>query len=213
MTFKFDGIDGCGKSTLIKNVYKVLSKTNRVCVMKEFGNKRDISFENLKQKISISFLLRQMVTTDKYCLDDIEREMLWSVMSRRTNRLIIPKLLSRYDLLLVDRSELGNYAYGLAINKKLKKIYDSALDDLHLNDTIFWVDTPIEVCMERVHKRTKHLSYNEKKGTKFLKIVHDNFEKLSTKNKNVIRLDGTKDIDELIIEILNIINIYKLTVN
>lgn len=202
---KFDGIDGCGKSSLIESCLFALSKSYKSIQVKEFGNEYDVKIAEDEQGRSLSQMIRHFVTTDSYMLDDIEREVLWTVISRRTNRLVMPKLMGEYDYILVDRSEIGNYCYGLTINPSFQPIYDICLN-FPSDGLIFWIDTPPEVAIKRIEDRKLPLSYNEKKGVGFLKLVREKYLRMSLDNPRIIRLDGEKTVTELTIEVMNLIN-------
>lgn len=188
MVFKIDGIDGCGKSTLIQNIFNKLSQSHSTIVIEEFGTIEDYHIHYQKCTHSISELLRSIALERKIEIDDLERQLLLSILSRRVNKVIIPKLKKEYDIILVDRSELSNYAYGSIIDEQFNIIYSSLLSSSKPNGLIFWLDTPIDVCLGRLRKKEKDAV--EIKGTEYLKGVENKFQNLYTSNKDIIRIDG-----------------------
>lgn len=201
IVIKFDGIDGCGKSTLIQNLYERLKAHYRTCTVKEFGDSRDFQVAEISKDKSISELLKIIAKSDNTFIDDIEREILWSFISRRTNRLIIPSLRKKFQLILVDRSNLGNYAYGMVLYPELKKVFDVVNTDLESADIIFWIDTPVDVCEERLLAR--HRDVIEIKGKEFFTNVRTIYLKYYRKNENIIRLNGSQSKEQLLIDVLN----------
>lgn len=203
---KFDGIDACGKTTLIDNVFKQLQKDYSVCIVKEFGDSKDTIIESVSMELSISQVIRLIAKCEDCEIDDIEREILWAFISRRTNRTIIPQLLNDYQIILVDRSNLGNLAYGLTLNHQLKHVFDIVNNSVEIADVIFWIDTPVEVCEKRLLKRRQDII--EKKGKEFFIEVRAKYEYYSTKMDNVIKLDGSQSEKDLLNSAISIIKVF-----
>jgi thymidylate kinase len=194
MVVKIDGLDGCGKTTLLDGL--ALDYSNiRVLQLEEFGNQLDGVVPGFGDDRPVSEILKALALSPACEFDDIERELLWCICSRRTNRLIIPHKLTSHDLILVDRSNLGNLAYGLALNKSLGPVYDITTTDLERADLMLWVDTPVELCMSRLRERKPDLI--EAKGRPFFEEVRRQFEKLLV-NPKVRRLDGAVEPDALV---------------
>jgi thymidylate kinase len=194
LVVKVDGIDGCGKTTLLDQIASVYSGS-RVLQMKEFGNVLDVPLTDFGPNRSVSELLRGLAMCAACDFDDIERELLWSVCSRRTNRLIIPRFLQSYDLILVDRSNLGNLAYGLTLNKQLAPVYQIVTTDQEFADLILWLDTPVSMCMSRLHTREQDLI--EAKGVEFFEQVRHEYEKLALEPR-VRRINGADRPDAIL---------------
>ncbi len=192
---KFEGIDGCGKTTLIKAVSDWYSNRAHVSVVKEFGSKQDIHLNHLDGK-SVSQFLTSIILDLDAAFDDIERELLWAVISRRTNRLVIPSLIESNDLILVDRSNLGNLAYGSAFDEFLIPIFMRYVGQLESADIIFLIDTPLEECQRRLALRDK-LDLIESKGEQFFSVVQDAYRELSKNDPRVVVLDGSETVDQL----------------
>ena len=199
MVIKLDGIDGCGKTTIINSLYsKYIEQNKSVKIISEFAGKE---YEN----DIVSKEIRLLIEKDENLLDEFEREVLFTVISRRTNLYLIPQLQKSFDIILVDRSEIANYTYGLSINENFKKIYDIILKtNSQQNAKIFWLDTPIDTCLERINGRKK-LSLNEKKGKIFFQSIIQKFKDF-TDNKHCSRIDGNRDVDAITNEIIGIIN-------
>lgn len=193
---KFDGIDGCGKTTLINAVKEKYSTSLRVAIVNEFGSDQDFRSSLTGQK-SISQLLCSLAIDQECAFDDIERELLWAVISRRTNRLVIPNLLSKTDLVLVDRSNLGNLAYGKIFDEFLLPVFMRYVGQLEQANLIFLFNTPLDECQRRLKCRSK-LDLIESKGESFFLAVDEAYRDLSKNDSRIIILDGTKTVDDLL---------------
>lgn len=195
LILKFDGIDGCGKTSLMKSVADYYSSVYRVLMTSEFGSDYDISAHDIHPEWSVSRVLRQLALGKAYSLDDTERQMLLAIISRRSNRIVLAENAKHYDLILVDRSNMSNFAYGIVLDPEFRSIYSIATSDVDLYDLTFWIDTPIDVCLKRMENRS--LDAVEQKGRQYLVQVREQYELLSLRTPGVRRLDGALTLSEL----------------
>ena len=200
--FKFDGIDGCGKTTLINELKSILSTEFSLVTVKEYGSEFDVPCV-LVSDCTVSELLREIILEEKHELDDIERELLWAVTSRRNNRLVLPRLKIGHDIILVDRSNLGNLAYGLAYNENLAPVFELATTKIELYDLIFWLDTPLDIC------KTRRINRGDKQESilseEFYTQVRQRYKELCGKFERIIRLDGSQTKTELVDSVIKMI--------
>lgn len=203
LVVKFDGIDGAGKTTLILKIYEALSSDIDIKITKEFGSDQDTVYNN---EFTISSVLRDIATNSHYDIDDVERELLWAIMSRRNNRIVIKEKLKDADLILVDRSNLGNIAYGRSIDPKVLCVFENFISPIECVDLYIWIDTPVEICMDRL--KNKILDPVESKGINFFKKVQNEYLDLYNNNTKIIRLDGHKSLSKLVDESIKIITEY-----
>ena len=205
MVIKIDGIDGCGKTTLIKELIKKFP--NNAISTIEFGTNYDEKIILNKKQYSISNIIREIALDDSLDVDDTERQALFSIISRRNNRLVIPVLETKYKYVFIDRSGLSNYAYGLPLNKDFKFIYKIIVDSIEQYDILIWIDTPIDICFNRINGREKDVV--EKKGIKYLYKVYINylnlFEDFLKAKKSIYRIDGSKSLENNVNEVYSII--------
>jgi Thymidylate kinase len=113
---KFDGVDGCGKSALCQSVRTRLTGQLNVFVTAQFGSSDDIIADSTAGNQSVSQTVRDFALNPRYECDDIERQLLLNVISRRADRIAIARNAKSHDLILVDRSFLSNLAYGLPLD-------------------------------------------------------------------------------------------------
>ena len=113
MIIKFDGVDGCGKSTLSRAVAEQLSSRNyTVAQVSEFSSPVNYTAGSTHAAAIDSMRIREAVLNPAFDCDDVERQLLLHFLSRRRNRVEIPHLDRLCDFVVVDRSTLSNYAYA-----------------------------------------------------------------------------------------------------
>lgn len=204
MIIKFDGIDGCGKSTLSKAVTKYLSKRHTVTIVSEFSSPAEYTAGSSQPIPICSLKIREAALDAAFGFDDIERQLLLHFLSRRKNRVEIPYLEKLNDYIIVDRSTLSNYAYAAAIDQRLIFLSKLACEDIEKADHIFWIDTPIEACLSRISQRTP--DEVEKKGRAYFESVREHFRNFAASQKSVHILDGRKNIDDLVYEVILVVD-------
>lgn len=194
---KFDGIDGCGKTTLLNAVYEIYAGRGlNVARVKEFGSEQDSTANSDGALTRIGPTLRSIALSEAYSLDDIERELLWAIISRRTNRMVIPAAQLSSNLVLVDRSNVGNLAYCECFHPELAHNFHWFVHPKEVADLIFFIDTPVAECQRRLEMRG-HLDVIEAKGIQFFRRVARNFRSLAESDSRVCALDGTRSVEEL----------------
>ena len=118
--------------------------------------------------------IREAVLDPEFDCDDVERQLLLHFLSRRKNRVEIPHLDKLHDYVIVDRSTLSNYAYARALGRKFAALSDFAVGEMEIADHIFWIDTPVDLCIERMSTRVSDAV--ERKGSAYLTRVRELYE-------------------------------------
>ena len=204
MIIKFDGVDGCGKSTLSKAVAESLSGTrHRVAVVSEFASPALYTAGSAEPVPVTTMRIREAVLDPTFDCDDVERQLLLHFLSRRKNRVEIPHLDRFHDYVIVDRSTLSNYAYAVALDPKLAALSDLAVGDVEKADRIFWIDTPVDVCMERMSIRQADAV--ERKGRAYFERVRELFERYAVGHEATCTLDGRWEIPALVELVLAVV--------
>jgi len=205
MIIKFDGVDGCGKSTLSSAVAESLSSRQyRVTVVSEFASPALYAPGSTEPVAVTTMRIREAVLDPAFNCDDVERQLLLHFLSRRKNRVEIPHLDPLHDYVIVDRSTLSNYAYAAALDPKLVALSDLAVGDIEKADRIFWIDTPVEVCMERMSARQGDAV--ERKGRAYFERVRDLFERYAASHEATCTLDGRWEVPALIERVLAVVD-------
>ena len=204
MIVKFDGVDGCGKSTLSRAVAESLSKRRRrVAVVSEFTSPALYATGSAEAIPITTMRIREAVLDPKFDCDDVERQLLLHFLSRRKNRVEIPYLDTLHDYVIVDRSTLSNYAYAAAVDPKLTALSEIAVGDVEKADLIFWIDTPISVCIERMSARQSDAI--EQKGRAYFERVRELFERYVIAHEATHILDGRWEIPALVERVVAIV--------
>lgn len=102
-----------------------------------------------------SLAIREAALDPAFDCDDIERQLLLHFLSRRKNRVEMAYLDTVSDFVVVDRSTLSNFAYAAAIDERFTALSAFVLGGVERADHIFWIDTPVGICMERLSGRQR----------------------------------------------------------
>jgi len=182
LVIKIDGIDGSGKTMLVVNLAKVLRRIGlKVCTTAEFRSPFD-------SPSSPTLRLKRLALSESHDIDEIERQMLWIVNSRRHNRVIIPRLRKDYDCVIGDRSSLSTIAYGNVLVDNFPHFLDVNRLVEDSADIIFWLDTPVKVCMARLCGKKRDRI--ERLGASFFRRVRAQFAELSVNDSRIVTLTG-----------------------
>lgn len=151
MFITFEGIDGSGKTTLIKETLQLLVKHTRFSVACTKEPTHDIDWvDNPKKQAEI--------------------------FAKNTNdhQPEIKELISNYDIVLCDRYIHSNYAYQGARGVKKEDIKKLYRDDIVPPDMIMYVVCRMEDVVGRLQKRNTSLG-NKFEQKNYLKIVFDTY--------------------------------------
>ena len=179
----FEGIDGSGKSTISKLVYKELkSKGLDVVLTYEPTD----SWIGKQVKKCIKFNADPFVTTFVFIADRIEHGKQ------------IQKWLYEGKIVLCDRYIDSTYAYQGAqlqnvINNPIKWLKELSKNHCIFPDRTFIFVISPKVGLARIKNRENLIPFEK---LSFLEKVHKNYLKLAV-GKRFMKLDATKRIDEL----------------
>lgn len=185
----FEGPDGAGKTTVIREVVKQLTDriNQEIMVTREPGGS------------IISEKIRDIILDPEYKSMDDWTEALLFTASRRQHlvEVIIPALQDNL-LVICDRYLDSSIAYQgggdqLGI-EKVAQLNNSILDGYYPELTIY-LDVPSEIGLKRIQKNnngfdrleSKKLEFHHRVRNAYLKLLDDNPERM-------IRIDATRDI-------------------
>jgi thymidylate kinase len=98
MIVKFDGIDGCGKSTLSAAVREAVSARGfSAALVGEFSSPCLYNEASKQMSPISSMMIRESVLDPSFDCDDIERQLLLHYLSRRRTRVEIALLSESFD--------------------------------------------------------------------------------------------------------------------
>ena len=186
----FEGCDGCGKSTqaelLVKNLQLLGAK---VVLTREPGSPL------------INLNIRDLLIDKNIKINQRTRELLFEA-DRAEHTAKIKELLDQGYWVVSDRSYISGLAYSMSSGVDLEEVWKlmkfaiSAYPSL-----VFYVDLDPEISKQRRLGRGTLESYEEAKGTLFMKKVNENMKDILKIKEYlpsfVYKLDGMKPIKEL----------------
>ena len=195
----FEGGEGAGKSTVIKDVAKTLSDNNiDVFVTREPGGN------------NISEQIRSVIVDKNNTSICGETEALLYAASRA--QLIkenIRPLLSKNKTIVFDRFIDSSYVYqgivrGLGVDA-IESINKVALNGFMPDVTIFLNIDP-EIGLKRIRDNNREMNRLDLEGLEFHKKVHDGYLLLAKKYPERIKVvDASKSREEVLLETLKIL--------
>ncbi|OGG55710.1 hypothetical protein A2680_03655 [Candidatus Kaiserbacteria bacterium RIFCSPHIGHO2_01_FULL_55_37] len=202
VVIKIDGIDGCGKGTLVENLHTHYNSKLRVVTTREFGNDQDANVSTQARSGTVSRMLCEIALNPRLEFDPIEKSMMLTVVERRQNRLVLPNLREQYDLILSDRSSLSR-AYESELGDPYQKLFEWAVEPLLEEDMVLWIDVDPKVAFSRTVHNTEFVlehyeaDANEIRGFAYQVEVSRAYKMLSSQKNNIIRIDGNVDVENL----------------
>ncbi|HHW79257.1 MAG TPA: dTMP kinase [Acholeplasmataceae bacterium] len=200
MFITFEGGEGTGKTTIIKKIENHLKKLDhKVVLTREPGG----TGSNLSESI------RNLVLDPKYKHVNKYTESLLYAASRaqHLDEVILPAL-NDGKIVLCDRyidSSLAYQGYARELGiEYIEKINKYAMD--HLPNLTFLIDVDPEIGINRVKKRSKYDRLDQE-TLEFHNKVRTGYGKVLDKYPNrIIKIDGSKSLEEIETEIFNLIS-------
>jgi dTMP kinase len=176
-----EGIDGSGKSTLAHSLFTKLKNQFPVHLTKEPGGS-----ELGKQ-------LRTILQTQTMPVSAQAEYLLFAAdRAQHFDEVIIPNL-EQNKIILSDRmcdSSLVYQGYGRGLDLNIIKTINNWVMKNIKPDVTIYVRVPLEIAIQRIHKRNKKLSAFE--HTSFLQKLIGGFDTIYKDRKDVILIDGNQ---------------------
>lgn len=206
----FEGLDGCGKTTSAKALVKKLNDSGVPAI---YTSSPGSFGDSLKEKIY-----------SNKDLDPVTESLLFAAYLREHIIKVIKPALDEGKIVVCDRFFDSTVAYqGYA---KRGAIYMPEITDVifmvnglvYLPDLTFLVNTPTEICFNRIQNRNLAKTKFDEESTDFFERVNRGFELLSILFSDRIKtVDGTKTTEEItektFKEISEYLNRIKNTIN
>ena len=181
----FEGIEGSGKTTHLKNIASYLKKRNvKYVSLREPGGSKN------------SELIRKIILNKKSDLH-IFSDLLLYLAARNENINKIIKKNYKKKIILIDRfidSTVAYQHYGMGINYNLiNSINKYLIKDINIDYT-FLNTVSLKKLKIRLKKR-RNLNKYDRFKVSFYKKVQKGFLKLSKNKKNYTIIDSNKDIN------------------
>lgn len=190
--FSFEGIDGSGKSTVIKKIYESLKKDYSVEITREPGG-----------NVSSSEKIRDILLNN---LLEPETEALLFAASRteHTKKFIIPSL-EQGKIVLSDRyidSSLVYQGVGRDIGiKEIEKINDFGIKGFR-PDYVFYFDIDLNTSLKRTKNNNRSNNIMDDEAYKMKDKIHLGFSFINKKyKKNHIIIDASKPLNDVVEEV------------
>lgn len=180
----FEGVDGSGKSTLMRQV---------AAQLRDSGHEIVTTFEPGDTPLG-AILRREALEATS----DPETELLLFAADRADHvRKVLRPALRRGAIVLCDRFEGSSIAYqgawrglGEQLVSDISRVATSGLS-AHLN---IWVDVPEQVSRSR---RSEPINGMDSASAGAYSLLHDSFTRQSDGNDRWLRLDGTENLEQL----------------
>ena len=188
----FEGIDGCGKSTALEALYDYIWKKTS----------DSIRLGTEPTGFASGELVRKALGGN---LEGISSETLLGMFlaDRAIHQNEISIATARKDWYLCDRYIYSNMAYNAKDDEDMKRI--EKLNSKFIQpDVVFYIDTPVETCLDRIARRNgkKEIFENKEKLTE----AKRRYDMIADSGK-MIRIDGTLSERNALEEILKVLNL------
>jgi dTMP kinase len=197
--FTFEGIDGCGKSTQLVRVAERLQAIGTSCLVTREPGGTVIS-EKIREVL--------MSPDNKGMCPETELLLYLAARAQHVREIINPAI-DRGEIVLCDRFEQATFAYqggGRGLDVQAVRGINGFATGGVVPDMTFIIDIPVEISQERLNKIGKGKDRMESAGAQFFERVRAGYISAASTNPQKIKLfDGTKGVDELTDEILEVI--------
>jgi dTMP kinase len=190
-----EGLTGSGKKTHIRNLAEKIKALGKEVTILSFPD-----YDNPIAKL-----------TKRTDLDPYTQSLLFAA-DRQLNQQRIKALLEKGSIILCDRYCYSNYAYQSALGVDLNWLMQIEKNVIK-PDLAFLIDVPVETSIKRVQQAsiedfTKREILNRlQKQREILEKIREKFLEIARTNKETEWhiIDGTKDINETLDEIWEIV--------
>ncbi|WP_033160998.1 dTMP kinase [[Mycoplasma] collis] len=194
MFISFEGLDGCGKSTIIDKLKTFLPS---YFPKKEFIFTREPGGENLKEAEKI----REILLDKNNNIDFFSEAILFSAARRMHIEKVIWPALKNNKIVICDRFVHSSIAYQGAGNnigvEKIKKLNDLVIEKTY-PDFTFLLKIPADLSKKRISQQRNEMDRIEKNNLDFFTRVSDCYDQLADENKEkFIVVDGDDTIENV----------------
>ena len=190
----FEGPDGCGKTTIAKEVFKILEKQypNKVVLTREPGGKNNIIAEDIR-----NILLNHI----DYKIDNRAEALLFAASrAQHVNDFILPKL-NEGNIVLCDRYIHSSLVYqGYVRNLGIKEVFD--INKFAIQNTmpclVILIMLEPKKCFERIKQNSREMNRLDHESLSLHNKVYEGYKKLvSQYPENIFVVDGSGSIQEI----------------
>lgn len=184
-----EGIDGCGKSTLAKNLADLLCSAGfDVLLTKEPGGS------------PLGKTTRELTQNHPVAIGPVAEYLLFAADRAQHFEQIIVPALKRGAIVISDRMADSSLVYqgdGRGLDKKMiMAINQWAMQNITPDITLY-IQLDIKTAQNRLANRSSFTVF-EKEKESFTQRIFDGFEALYANRSDVITINGTQSIEELV---------------
>lgn len=191
----FDGIEGAGKSIVATRVRELLPKNLRVAETRLFGS----GTMEPDAPSALAGTLYRIALGEEAALDEVERQLVFTVAARHHFRVRLPALRADNDLVLSHRSSLTPLAYGSAFDQKIESLVRWAVTPLAREDLVLWLDVDPAIAESRRVPKVA-MGGHAQTSSRFQAEVNGRFGKLASERPWAIRLDASQPLSEVVVQ-------------
>jgi dTMP kinase len=184
-----EGIDGSGKSTLVKNLAAALAQKNLPLVVTHEPG-----------ATALGKTLRALLQERTAPIGSKAEYLLFAAnRAQHFDELVIPHL-NNNELVLSDRmadSSLVYQGYGRGLEMNMLKSINAWTMNSVAPDLILYVKVDLATAMSRINKRNEALTAFEKEKETFTQKLIAGFDELFANRADAITLDGTQTPEQL----------------
>ena len=188
----FEGIDGAGKSTLMKRLEKEAQKKGKTTYMTREPGGTDLG-ERIRQ---------MLLTKDQEAPTPMTELLLYEAARRQHVDLVILPRIKKNEMVLCDRftdSSLAFQCGGRGLDRKVVDQLNNVATDSLKPDLVVLVDVSVEEGEKRMAGR--ELDRFESEKSDFHRRVLNYYRQLAKEGDHWLVLDGTKTPEELFKEV------------
>ena len=193
----FEGLDGSGKSTALEGL---------VLKMKRQAPEKNIYITREPSDGEIGRLIRRALTHE-IVLDPKTFTLLFAADRYEHIRGEVIPALERGEDVFCDRYYYSNLAYqGDVASMEQILNFNSLARELIRPDLVFYVDTPAEICMDRIHRgRSQEELFEQLDKLRNVERLYKQVFEALKEEENIVILDGARTPDEIIAEMMQIL--------
>jgi dTMP kinase len=185
-----EGVDGSGKSSVMQPLKEALEKAgHNVTITKEPGD------------TTLGKSLRKLLHEEKEHICDKTEYLLFAADRAQHFQEVVLPALDTGKVVISDRlnnSSVAYQGYGRELDiEMIKKINDWAMNGRYA-DIIVYLELDYKTGLQRTVSRGKTLTSFEVEQENFWKRVHTGFEKIFKNKKNVIKIDASQPLKDVV---------------
>ncbi len=184
----FEGIDGCGKSTLARSLYLLIKEDYNALLTQQPGG------------TSLGLKIRQLLNNRTQEYSPIAEYLLFAADRAQHIAEVIQPALKKGTIVLCDRftdSSLAYQGYGRGLPKEIIKEINTWTTGETEPDIVFYLRVPYQESRRRQKIRNETLTDFEKEEEGYFQRVIAGFEEMFAQRPHTIILDGLLSPEEL----------------